>query len=104
MEYLAIHECKDFRVPSEDPVCHIEDTPENIAAFIVKSPIFKNYAFVTSENKIKLFSMGQFLDLVLDENDLQTLQEAIIPMQMGEVPIHEVAYVNTVQNELIQSM
>ena len=47
MEYLAVHECVHFRCPCSEPICYIEDTPENIAAFIASSKTYDDYAFIT---------------------------------------------------------
>ncbi len=93
MEVLAVYECLKFRQPSGKPVCFIEDASENIAAFIMSVEDFKSYAFITESDEVKLFSMGNYLDLVFNQEDLPRLQAAIIPMQMFEKEIPEVKYV-----------
>lgn len=93
MNYLKVYECKKFRQPTGECLYYIEDTPENISAFVVTRPYDKDYAFVTSSDEIKLFSMGQFLDLVPDIQYLeQELLPCIIPMQKDECEIPEVVY------------
>lgn len=93
MNYLKVYECAGFREPSGFPVCYIEDTPENIAAFVVTRPFNKNYAFVTPEDDLKLFSMGKFLDLVEDQKYLhEELLPVIVEMQTGEREVPEVNY------------
>ncbi len=105
MEYLAVHECVHFRCPCSEPICYIEDTPENIAAFIASSKPYDDYAFITSNDEIKLFSMGKFLDLVFKEEELEGLQNAIIPMQIGKIDIPEVVYVDPyVRSEIDQGV
>lgn len=93
MSYLKIYECAGFREASGFPVCYIEDTPENIAAFIVTRHCSKNYAFVSPDDELKLFSMGKFLDLVEDQKYLhEELLPVIVGMQTGERDIPEVKY------------
>lgn len=93
MNYVAVYECEQFRQPSGFAKCYIEDTPKNIAAFIMHAPPNKNYAFITMSDEVKCFSMGNFLDLVCDPLDLKEMRAAIISMQLGEEEIPEVEYI-----------
>ena len=91
IDYLAVYECKTFRQPSGIPVCYIEDTPENVAAFIASAPVNKNYAFINSADTVRLFSMGNYLDLVMDKEYLNhELLPVLVPMQTGEKEIPEI--------------
>lgn len=101
MDYLAVYKCENFREPSGSPICFIEDTPENIAAFIMNSTDHEKYAFITNSDEVKLFSMGCFLDLVPNHHDLIELQAAIIPMQLFEKEVPEVKYV---EEDIIRDM
>lgn len=101
MNTLTVYKCQKFRQPSGNPVCFIEDTPENIAAFIMRSSDYDKYAFITESDEVKLFSMGCFLDLVPDQLDLTELQATIIPMQLFGKEVPEVKYV---EEEVIRGM
>lgn len=91
INYLAVYECKEFRQPSGTLVCYIEDTPENVAAFVASASVNKNYAFINSADTVKLFSKGNFLDLVMDKEYLNhELLPVLVPMQTGEREIPEV--------------
>ena len=49
--------------------------------------------------------MGKFLDLVFKEEELEGLQNAIIPMQIGKIDIPEVVYVDPyVRSEIDQGV
>ena len=39
-KFINVYRCTGFRQYKDDYVCTIEDTPENIAAFIVSAPSF----------------------------------------------------------------
>ncbi len=101
MNTLAVYKYQKFRQPTGKPVCFIEDIPENIVAFIMKSSDHEKYAFITESDEVKLFSMGCFLDLVPDQIDLIELQAAIIPMQLFGKEVPEVKYV---EEDIIRGM
>lgn len=91
-KFIDVYRCTGFRQYKDDYVCTIEDTPENIAAFIVSAPSFDNYAFMTRYGEERLFSMGNFLDIVHDQEECRILQNAIIPMQTEQREIPEVIF------------
>lgn len=97
MNYLAVYECDLFRNPSGRPVCYIENTAGNVAAFVAGCEAHKNYAFITSYDTVALFSMGNYLDLVPDEDFRLELLREIIPFQMGVKEIPDVIYIDEAQ-------
>lgn len=91
-KFIDVYRCTGFRQYRNDYVCTIEDTPENIAAFIVSVSSFENFAFMTKYGEERLFSMGNYLDIVHDQEECRILQNAIVPMQMGQREIPDVIY------------
>lgn len=49
--YLSVYKCNEFRVVSNEFIGRIEDTPENISAFVVSADFNSNYAFVEDKKK-----------------------------------------------------
>lgn len=90
-EYLKVYECDGFRHPSVFK-CEIESSPENIAAFIVNSPINKDYAMYDKNNHQVVTTMGQFADLIKNPELRSQILKYLIPMQMGEAEIPNVKY------------
>lgn len=94
MCYLSVYPCKAWLTPADKPICRIADTPENTAAFIMRSTPDSRYAFVDEFDKIKAFSNGNFLGLVPDKAYFNELLPAIQKMQFGEAKVPEVQYIN----------
>lgn len=91
--YLSVYKCNEFRVVSNEFVGRIEDTPENISAFVVSADFNSNYALVDDMDTVKVFTMGNFLDLVPDTEYLEKeLRPVLLQMQFGEIEIPEVRY------------
>lgn len=97
MNYLAVYECDLFRKPASRPVCYIENSASNVAAFVAGCEPDKNYAFITPEDTTLLFSMGNYLDLVPDEKFRQELLKEIIPFQMEAKEIPDVVFIDEAQ-------
>lgn len=91
--YLSVYKCNEFRVVSNEFVGRIEDTPENISAFVVSADFNCNYALVDDMDTVKVFTMGNYLDLVPDTEYLEKeLRPVLLQMQFGEIEIPEVRY------------
>ena len=73
--YLSVYKCNEFRVVSNEFVGRIEDTPENISAFVVSADFNCNYALVDDMDTVKVFTMGNYLEEFLGEKDLQLATE-----------------------------
>lgn len=91
--YLSVYKCNEFRVVSNEFIGRIEDTPENISAFVVSADFNSNYALVDDMDTVKVFTIGNFLDLVPDTEYLEKeLRPVLLQMQFGEIEIPEVRY------------
>lgn len=97
--YLAVYECIAFRQAYGPPICYIEDTPENISAFIMSKSPNKNYTLVDRNDMVKVITMGNFLDYVPNLLDLEEIQPVLISMQLGERDVPEVKYVDIEEME-----
>lgn len=91
--YLSVYKCNEFRVVSNEFVGRIEDTPENISAFVVSADFNSNYALVDDMDTVKVFTMGNYLDLVPDTEYLEKeLRPVLLQMQFGETEVPNVKY------------
>ena len=91
--YLSVYKCNEFRVVSNEFVGRIEDTPENISAFVVSADFNCNYALVDDMDTVKVFTMGNYLDLVPDTEYLEKeLRPVLLQMQFGETEVPNVKY------------
>lgn len=91
--YLSVYKCNEFRVVSNEFVGRIEDTPENISAFVVSVDFNCNYALVDDMDTVKVFTMGNYLDLVPDTEYLEKeLRPVLLQMQFGETEVPNVKY------------
>lgn len=91
--YLSVYKCNEFRVVSNEFIGRIEDTPENISAFVVSADFNSNYALVDDMDTVKVFTIGNFLDLVPDTEYLEKeLRPVLLQMQFGEIEIPEEEY------------
>lgn len=95
--YLAVYECEKFREPSGSPICYIDDTPQNVAAFVAKRTSNTNYALITPTDQVALYTLGSFMDLVPNMEYRKELLPFLIPMQLGEIEIPEVEYLSEEQ-------
>ena len=97
--YLAVYECIAFRQTYGPPISYIEDTPENISAFIMSKSPNKNYMLVDRNDVAKVITIGNYLDYVPNLLDLEEIQPVLIPMQLGKRDIPEVKYVDIEEME-----
>ncbi|MCR0531746.1 hypothetical protein MKC55_20585 [[Clostridium] innocuum] len=98
---LSVYKCNEFRVVSDEFIGRIEDTPENISAFVVTADFNSNYALVDDMDTVKVFTMGNFLDLVPDADYLENeLRPVLLQMQFGEIEVPDVKYCDTVEKDL----
>ena len=102
MCYLSVYPCKARLAPTDKPICRIADTPENTAAFIMRSKPDSHYAFVDEFDKIKAYSNGNFLGLVPDKAYFNELLPAIQKMQFGETEVPEVQYIDKIAEKDIE--
>lgn len=86
-------EDKEMDLEEKEFVGRIEDTPENISAFVVSADFNCNYALVDDMDTVKVFTMGNYLDLVPDTEYLEKeLRPVLLQMQFGETEVPNVKY------------
>lgn len=92
-KYLYVHECKSWRKPDDKIFCIIEDTPTNICTFIVQIKGYKNYAMIDEDGKVKVYTMGHFLDYVPNQNYLEKeLLPIMYKIQNKKIDIPKIKY------------
>lgn len=101
---LDVYACNDFRTISSDKLYSIEDSLENVAAFVAGSEMDKDYALVDKNGEVRLYTMGKLLDFVPDKQYLTQLMNVLEPMQTGKVIIPEVKVISEEEmaNELAE--
>lgn len=98
-EFLKVYECEGFRRPTQFKF-EIENSPKNIAAFIVNAPFNIDYALCDNSDSIVVTTMGQFADLIPDPKLREQVLKHLIPMQMGDAEIPKVKYKESKRSKL----
>lgn len=72
---------------------YIKNTPENVAAFIVKDGIYHDITITTPLDEPVINTKGPFIDTCANVDYLKnTLNPVLIPMQMCEVETPDIKY------------
>ena len=76
--YLSVYKCNEFRVVSNEFIGRIEDTPENISAFVVSADFNSNYALVDDMDTVKVFTIKCLNVVYENEKRESQMQEKIM--------------------------
>ena len=72
----------------------IESTDENLCAFVARIKLNERYVITDLSDNFVLDTIGNFFDRCMDKDLLQRLVPIITPMQMGEVEVPNVKYID----------
>lgn len=67
---------------------------ENLCAFVARIKLNERYVITDLSDNFVLDTIGNFLDRCMDKDLLQRLVPIITPMQMGEVEVPSVKYID----------